>query len=414
MALRVGDTEPHAFGISARTARALADNMRVRILAELSVRPLSPSRFAEEVGGELTRIARCFRQLEDWGFIEVIEERPGRNHPAAIEHIYAGVQRAHFDTSVWEGVPRPDRDQVSQATVTSFFARVGEAVAARTFDMEGDRHFSWVNATLDRIGWCQIGARLDEILLWLPELAVESSQRMAGSEVDAIPTIVGLAAFRSAQSSTMMHRVSSHYEGPEPPEGMTPGIDPKLAKALSNGWRCRILTELAGRPLSPSMFVEEIGGSIGHISRCFRELSQWGFAEVFEEKRGGRNGGGVERIYRVIRRPYFDTPTWVALPLPVREEMSESFLNSYFQRVTEAIDAGTFDADTDRHFSWKPVTLDRTGWEELGGALDDTLSSVPRIESESIERVEGDVERLIPTIIGLSSFRFPRSIARSE
>lgn len=404
---RVQDSEPQAFGISTRMARALADNVRVRILAELSVRPLSPSRFVEEVGGELTQVARYFRQLETWGYIEVLEERPGRHHAAAIEHIYCGVRRAHFDTSTWESVARPDRDEVSQATVASFFARVSEAVEARTFDEEGDRHFSWANATLDRTAWCCLGKRLDQILAWLPELAVESSQRLEAGE-DFIPTIVGLAAFRSPQSAQTMLQVSGHYQGPvELMEGSAPGIDPKMAKALSNGWRCRILTELAARPLSPSMFVEDIGGSIGHISRCFRELAQWGFAEVFEEKRGGRHGGGIERIYRGVRKPYFDTPAWLALPRLVREEMSQSFLGSYFERVTEAIDAGTFDADVDRHFSWKPVNLDRTAWGELGDSLNETLDWLPVIESESIERVNGDVELLIPTIIGLSSFRYP-------
>src|SRR5215211_7884177 len=92
---------PAAFGISPQMAKALADSWRVRILAELSVRPLSPSRFVEEIGGELTHISRCFRQLAKWGFIEIVEERPGRRRGAAIEHVYRGIQRAHFETATW-------------------------------------------------------------------------------------------------------------------------------------------------------------------------------------------------------------------------------------------------------------------------------------------------------------------------
>jgi hypothetical protein len=52
--------EPTAFGISSKMARALADPWRIRILAELSLRPLSPSKFVKEFGGELTDIARYF------------------------------------------------------------------------------------------------------------------------------------------------------------------------------------------------------------------------------------------------------------------------------------------------------------------------------------------------------------------
>jgi hypothetical protein len=97
--------EPAAFGISARMARALADSWRVRILSELSVRPMSPSQFVEEVGGELTHVSRCFRQLAEWGFVEVIEERPGRRRGAAIEHVYRGIRRAHFDSATPSRAP---------------------------------------------------------------------------------------------------------------------------------------------------------------------------------------------------------------------------------------------------------------------------------------------------------------------
>jgi DNA-binding transcriptional ArsR family regulator len=400
-------TRPQAFGISARMARALADSLRVRILAELSVRALSPSRFVEEIGGELTQVSRYFRQLADWGYIELIEERPGRRHGAAIEHIYRGVQRAYFDTSTWECVPRSDRDKVSQATVSSFFARITEAVKASTFDEEVDRHFSWDGVTLDFIAWKQLGDRLDEILMSLTELDEESANRLGSKKNENIPAIIGLAAFRSARSASTMLQASRRHERASEAPIAPSGIDLTMAKALSNSWRCRILTELAARPMSPSLFVEEIGGSLGHVSRCFRELASLGFIEIFEEKKGGRNGGGIERIYRSIRTPYFDDAAWSALPRLVREEMSQSFLSSYFERVTEAIDAGTFDADIDRHFSWKPVYFDRTAWEQLGASLDEVLAWLLELEAESLARVGSDVEQLIPTIVGLTSFRSP-------
>jgi hypothetical protein len=126
--------EPSAFGVSSKMARALADTWRIRILAELSVRRLSPSQFVAEIGGELTDIARCFRQLEEWGYVTLIEERPGRRGGAAIEHVYEGVGKAHFSTATWETVPRSDRDAVSRSILDSYFARIAEAVRAGTFD----------------------------------------------------------------------------------------------------------------------------------------------------------------------------------------------------------------------------------------------------------------------------------------
>jgi DNA-binding HxlR family transcriptional regulator len=181
-----------------------------------------------------------------------------------------------------------------------------------------------------------------------------------------------------------------------------------MAKALSNKWRSRILMELSNRPLSPSQFVEEIGGSMTHVARCFRELAEWGLVEIVEERKGGRRGGGVERIYRGLGRPFLDTASWESLPLLVRQEMSKAFLQAYMERVTEAIDADTFDAEDDRHFSWKPVLLDRPGWSELARAMDDLLGRLPELESESLRRTE-DADRgrpgLVPDALPLAALR---------
>jgi DNA-binding transcriptional ArsR family regulator len=402
----LGQFEPTAFGISAKMAKAVADPWRVRILAELSVRPLSPSRFVEEVGGELTEIARYFRQLADWGYVEVVEERPGRRRGAAIEHVYRGVTPAYFDASAWKEVSRPNRDAVSSAAVSSYCARVSEAIQARTFDEELDRHLSWDNVALDRTAWKRLAERLDALLGWLSALELEAAARLKGARREEIPTIVGLSSFRSPRSPTVLLQASRHHDRPTSVAELNRfGIGPKLAKALSNKWRCRILMELTSRPMSPSQFVAEIGGSKSHIARCFRELAAWGYVEVFEERKGGHRRGGVELIYRNLQRPHFDSTSWIALPRLVREEMSQAFLNTYFEHVFKAMDAGTFDAESDRHFSWKPLVLDRLAWAEVGEALDQLLAWLPSLEKESTART--GVRQLIPTVVGLTSFRSP-------
>jgi hypothetical protein len=402
------EKEPAAFGISARTARALADPWRIRVLVEVTVRPLSPSRFVEEVGGELTHVARCFRQLAEWGYLEVAEERAGRRRGAAIEHVYRAIRRAHFDTCTWASVPRSERDAVSRSILASYQQRIAEALEAGTFDQEVDRHLSWDAVALDQVAWKDLGKRLDLVLDSLAEHELETAKRLASADEEQISTTVGLAAFRSPGSPSSMLEGARRHHGPA--DATDPGaphaIGPKLAKALSNRWRCKILMEVSVRPLSPSLFVEEFGGSMTHISRCFRDLARWGYLEIVEERKGGRRGGGVERIYRSTLRPYFDTPTWEALPQIVREEMSQWFLQTYFDRVTEAIEAGTFDADTDRHLSWKPIAIDRLAWTRIVTHLDEVLGWLPELEAESLQRTQ-DVESLIPTTVGLACFRSP-------
>jgi hypothetical protein len=402
------EKEPVAFGISARTARALADPWRVRILIAVTTRPLSPSRFVEEHGGELTHVARCFRQLAEWGYLEVAEERPGRRRGAAIEHIYRAIRRAHFDSYTWESVSRSERDDVSRSVLASYQQRIEKALAAGTFDQEVDRHLSWDAVSLDRAAWRELGERLDVVLESLARYELETRKRLAASGGEQIPATVGLAAFRSPVRPTSKRQLNgrsvpgAHYV-----------LEPKLAKALSNRWRCRILMEVSMRPQSPSQFVEEFGGSMTHVSRCFRDLAKWGYLEVLEERTGGRRGG-VERIYKSTHCPYFDSATWKGLPQVLREEMSPWFLSTYFDRIAEAIAAGTFDADLDRHLSWRAIVVDREAWTSIGADLDEVLTWLPELEIQSLERTE-DVEDLIPATVGMASFRSPSArSARSD
>jgi DNA-binding transcriptional regulator GbsR (MarR family) len=388
-------------------ARALADPWRFRILIEVTVRPLSPSRFVEDVGGELTHISRCFRQLADWGYLEVVEERPGRRRGASIEHVYRAIQRAYFDTPTWKNVPLSGRNAVSRSILGSYQQRIREAVETGTFDRELDRHLSWDTIALDRVAWEQLGEDLDAVLDSLSDLELEATKRLAAGDGEQMPTTVGLTAFRSPDTPSQMLRGSRRHDGPlNAVEPTGEGIEPKLVKALSNRWRCRILMEVSIRPMSPSQFMEEVGGSMTHVSRCFRDLAKLGFVEIVEERKGGRRGGGVERIYRSTLRAFFDTQTWITLPQIIREEISQFFLDGYFDRISEAFEAGTIDAELDRHLSWKPVVIDRPAWTQIGKSLDEILTRLPKLEADSTERIE-DVEDLIPTTVGLASFRSP-------
>lgn len=404
-----GATEELQWGlVGPKMANALTDPCRSRILMELSNRPMSPSQFVEEVGGELSYISRCFRQLADWGYLELVEERPGRRRGAAIEHIYRAVQRAHFDTATWEGLPRFQRDVVSDSIFSPYFARVTEAIEAGTFDAELDRHLSWDGVAVDRTAWTQLVTCLDQVLAWLSQLEVQAVFRMSTTEEEGIPATVGLAAFRSPQPiATLLTAPRRTRVSAGPSQDASTPVPVEMAKAMRNPWRARILMELSARPLSPSRFVEEVGGSSTHIARSFRQLAKWGYIEVVEERPGGRHGGGVERVYRNVQRAYFDTETWSGLPQVLRCEFSNGILGSYLARVTEAIKAGTFDAEMARHISWTPLFLDRIAWEEVVTRLDEILAWLPTLEDESTERVKGAVDNLIPTTVGLACFRSP-------
>jgi hypothetical protein len=408
----VATTEPEineaaAFVISPKLARALADTWRSRILMELSVRNLSPSKFVDAVGGELSEISRLFRQLEGWGYIEIVETLTGGRRRGAIEHVYRRIQRALFDTSVWEQLPRSYREECSGSTLESYIARISEAVAAGTFDDELDRHLSWDVVALDRAAWTELVDRLDRILYSVPDLAAESVRRMAETREDPIPTTIGLASFRSP-ATAIAPRSQSDSELTEPVPGPFV-ISASMAMALANKWRSLILMELRVRPMSRTQFVREVGGNRRHIGRCFSQLEEWDFIEVIETRVGGRRRGGREKIYGLKQRAHFDTSTWEQLPRFLRDECSSSFLHSYFARVNEAIEEGTFDAEVDRHLSWDGAALDRVAWTELTTTGDEILAWLPELQAEAANRLAATGEEPIPATVGLAIFRSPKA-----
>lgn len=187
---------------------------------------------------------------------------------------------------------------------------------------------------------------------------------------------------------------------------------PTLARVLANPWRARIIGELYLRPMSPKGFTQDVGGEKSTISRHFRDLASWGYIELIEEKRGGARHGGVERIYRTLQRDQLDTEDWKLLTQAEREEKSANMIAFYFRRVDEAVQAKTFDADPDRHFTWDAISLDGIAWTQLMDRLRELLFWLPELELEAAERMRESGEEPIPTTVGLAGFRSPTEAQR--
>jgi hypothetical protein len=367
---------------------------------------MSPKEFTRQIGGpSLPTVARYFRELKLWGFLEVAEERRGGRRRGAVEKVYRAIQRIHFDTSTWEQLPRYLRSECSHSMMEGLITRITEAVEAETFDAEKDRHLSWKTVRLDRLAWSEYSRHLDGVLAELEPLEVESAARIR-SEEDSLLATIGLLSFRSPATKVGEHNETSHPLGEDRPHFL---MSARTAKALANPWRNRILAELHTRPMSPKQFLEEIGGpDLPTVARYFRQLKAWGYLEVLEELRGGNRRGSVEKVYRAIRRVHFNTPAWEQLPLGVRSACSVSMLDGLMTRLNDAIAADTLDAEVDRFLCWKTVNLDRKAWRQLARLLDDSLDRVQSLEGASIERIENEEAEEIPATVALLAFRSPQ------
>lgn len=182
-----------------------------------------------------------------------------------------------------------------------------------------------------------------------------------------------------------------------------------LARAIANPWRAKILASLAVKPISPSEFAREADVEVGFAARHFRQLAEWRLIEVVETKSGGRRRGGVEHVYRTIRRAKLDTSAWRDLPDYLREDISANAIETLIARISDAVNEGTMDAELDRQLSWDILSLDRAAWEEVMEKMDEFLDWLPELQAEALLRMSKTGEAPMPTTVGLLGFRSPSS-----
>jgi len=194
---RIGPPGPH-FLLNPQTAKALSNPWRHQILIEARVRPINPKQFLDEVGGpDLGTIARCFRQLRDWGYLEILEKRPGRKRHSVIQTVYRATPRTSLTFQSWDAIYPELKSQQSGPFIEALIDQIHQAVIADTMEAETDRHLSWKALLLDSRAWSECVTRLNEIQVWSQQLETESEKRLATGEGEQIPATVASLAFRS-------------------------------------------------------------------------------------------------------------------------------------------------------------------------------------------------------------------------
>lgn len=180
--------------IDPRLAKALANSLRVEILAVLSTRRISPVEFSREYGGHLSRISYHFKVLEKCGCIELAERVPRRG---AVEHIYRSVDRPLLSESDWKQLPKSVQGGVSGAMLSDFLARATHAIEEGSFDAREDRHFSCTPLSVDERGWSELIDILGSTVEKVNAVEVRSNKRLSKGKSDEVPVTVALAGFES-------------------------------------------------------------------------------------------------------------------------------------------------------------------------------------------------------------------------
>jgi DNA-binding HxlR family transcriptional regulator len=172
--------------------------------------------------------------------------------------------------------------------------------------------------------------------------------------------------------------------------------------------RMTIVTELFLREMSPTQFQREFGGgSVTRVERHFKRLAEYGWLRLIRIESGGERRGGREHFYRAPELAIFDLESWSLLPSSVRGVHGWKTFKRLAERTREALEAGTFDALSDRHLSSTSFFLDEPGRERVIGAIDALLEALLEEQVEARLRIFESGERPFLVTGAMAAFESP-------
>ena len=180
--------------VDQRLVKALGHPLRAQVLSILNERTASPVELSKMLGERLTNVSYHVRQLQKYGCIELVNERPVRG---ANEHFYRGVTRSFLSDDNWKELSPEAQAGISVAGMKMINDKAMEALLAETFDKRQDRHLSCTPMVVDEEGWRAVAKLLAGTLEGLMEIQTESAGRLAGKKEVGISATVSILGFES-------------------------------------------------------------------------------------------------------------------------------------------------------------------------------------------------------------------------
>lgn len=163
-----------------------------------------------------------------------------------------------------------------------------------------------------------------------------------------------------------------------------PSLDSTLAAIVAHPTRVKCLSILAERRASPNEIATELEEDVGHVSYHIRKLLSLGVIELVDER---KVRGAVEHFYRAMTLAYVSDEEWAKLTMQERRPYSLYTLQLAMADAAQALEAGTFDARSDRCLTRVPATVDEQGWTELNDLHAEMLERTMTIVGTSADRL---------------------------
>lgn len=189
-------------------------------------------------------------------------------------------------------------------------------------------------------------------------------------------------------------------------------IDPNLAKAFTHPLRGHVWVALFERGVaSPAEIAEELELEVSEVSYHFRELRKRNLIKLI---RVVQRRGFDEHFYEPVAPAfYFDDAEWMKIPVGIRSTFSGEMVRQIITRITDALEAGSFDA-RDRHLSQSWLLLDERGWRELTRTLQSALDRIQAIQNRCAKRRDTSSGPGIPVAVVMAAFETADSVSKGQ
>ncbi len=387
-----------------RLSVVFAVELRLKIVAELYRREMSPTQFFEEFGGgSISRVAKNFERLAETGWLRCVRsEGPGGKRFGGVERIYRATEPAYFDVQTWALVPYSMRVASSWSLFQQIALRLRQAMEASSSNARPKYDLSCKRILLDQAGWEQVIKAVDTQFQCIFEEQVDARLRAHRSGEEMIQADVLLIAFESPRHGGRV--------GPTLVESDREPLIPfpeRLAPVLADEVCMQIVAELNRREMSVTQFHREFGGAKGGIYRRFRKLETSGWLKKVNEASGGRRRGATESFYRATRPAIIDGDAYANPPDALRGTRSWGTFERLSEKVKKAMLAGTFDARVDRYVTLSFLSLDERGWANVIAGIEALSTFISEEQERAKVRMEKSSEKAIAMTVGLGALESP-------
>jgi DNA-binding transcriptional ArsR family regulator len=164
----------------------------------------------------------------------------------------------------------------------------------------------------------------------------------------------------------------------------TKGLDELIAYVVKHPIRVDALAIFNEKTASIAEVAAIMGLEPSKISHHIKDLADAGCIEIVrtEQRRGAQ-----EHYYCASLRPNISDAAWARLSHPERSEISRLMFQAIVAEGSAALRVGIFDSRKDRHVSWRVLTLDEEGWEEVVGEKTRSLEETEEIQARAYRRL---------------------------